>query len=692
MQPYVSSNLEAITLGQTIHALKNEYKNVLEFEITNANAVKASVITKTGKNETIYVNPISGKKIGTIEKASPFFNWVTNFHRSLFLKSIGRFFVGLVSLLLCLIAITGVVLILKRQGGLLKFFSKVKETNFNERYHVILGRWFLIPICIIAFTGVYLSAEKFSLLPETSLSHNYDLESSEKPKYNNILEFPLLKNITLHQLRRLTFPFSDDPQDYFEIALRNKEILLHQYTGEVVSEIPYPFVQMASILSLKLHTGEGSLLWAISLLITSISILFFIYSGLSMSLKRLKKSRVDLGTFDKDESEIILLVGSETGNTFVFAKAFCKALLKAGKKVFLSSLNDYSTYKNAKQLVVFTSTYGEGDAPNNARNFETLFNTVKPLNPLQFSVVGFGSKLYPNYCYFAIKTDALLHKLIGFKPVLPLMKINEQSQSAFETWVSQWSGQTNINLNLKSTNQKKKLYKFEVLERTPLNRDDTFLLKLKPKKTLNIKSGDLLSITPENDSKARLYSVGKIKSTIVLSIKKHNKGVCSSQLSQLKQNDMVSAEIQQNTAFHYPHEAKEVIMISNGTGIAPFLGMINNKNTNNTKTYLFWGGRTKESFKLYSDLIDAAFYKQNLPGLFVSFSKAESQRKYVQNSLVEKKDLVCRVLKNGGVLMICGSLAMRNDVLETLDGLSKQNLGRSISEFESNNQILTDCY
>ncbi|GGD04907.1 PepSY domain-containing protein [Hyunsoonleella pacifica] len=692
VQPQVTSNLAYITLGQTVQALKNEYKDVFEFEITNANAVKASVITKAGKSKTIYINPISGKKIAAIEKPSAFFNWMTNFHRSLFLKSIGRFFVGLVSLLLCLIAITGVVLVLKRQGGILKFFSKVKETNINERYHVIFGRWFLVPICIIALTGVYLSAEKFSLLPQTTTSHNYDFEPSNTPKYNDVLEIPLLKNTTLDQLRKLTFPFSEDAEDYFEIALTNKEILLHQHTGEIISEVRYPFVQMASILSLKLHTGAGNFLWSTVLLIASLSILFFIYSGLSMSLKRIKKSRITLGTFDKDESEIILLVGSETGNTFVFAKDFCKALVKAGKKVFLSSLNEYSTYKNAKQLVVFTSTYGKGDAPNNARNFETIINTVKPVNPIQFSVVGFGSKLYPNYCHFAIKADALLHKLSQFKPLLPLVKINEQSQTDFDSWVSQWSNITKVDLRLKPSKEKRKFQKFQVVERTSINLDKTFLLTLKPKQKLNIQSGDLLSIIPENDTKERLYSIGKINNNLTLSIKKHDKGVCSSTLSQLKQNDMITATIKQNSSFHFPNDAKEVIMIANGTGIGPFLGMINAEKPNKTKTYLFWGGRTKTSFKLYTNLIDSAFYKKNLSGLFVSFSKEENQRRYVQNSLVEKADLVCRVLKNGGTLMICGSLAMKNDVLATLNNLTETRFNLPISSFEKYNQILTDCY
>ncbi|MFY0714964.1 PepSY domain-containing protein [Seonamhaeicola sp. NFXS20] len=687
-----SYNIHKVTVAQTLIALQNKYNEVLDIEVLPSKSVKASVITKEGRNSNIYVNPITGKNLGEIKKTAPIFKWTTSFHRSLFLKNTGRIFVGLVSFLLCFITITGLVLVVKRQGNILKLFSKVKENKFNVKYHVVLSRWFLIPILIISTTGVYLSAEKLSLLPKSSIQHNYDINPKSSYKKKDVSEFTILKKTPLDHLRKLTFPFSDDAEDYFEIALKNKEILVHQYSGVIVSEKPYPLVQLASNFSLKLHTGQGSIIWSLLLFLTSLSIIFFIYSGISMSIERIKKSRVKLKKFNKDECEIILLVGSETGNTYLFAKDFARALIKTGKKVFLSSLNNYSTYQKANHLIVFTATYGDGDAPNNAKYFETAVKKISPLNSINFSVVGFGSKLYKHYCHFAIKTNDLLHKTPKLNPFLPLVKINEQSISDFETWVKQWSKEAKIDLKFKHSKKKHKRYKFKVLERTNLNVDNTFLLKLKPNKQLKFKSGDLLSITPKSETKERLYSIGKIDNNLVMSIKKHNKGKCSSELSELNYNNMITATIKQNSKFHFPKEANEVILIANGTGIAPFLGMLNEEKHHNTKTYLFWGGRTKQSFKLYTNIIDKAFYNKKLSGLFVSFSREESKKKYVQNALIEKEDLVCRVLKNNGVIMICGSIAMKNDVLKTLNIITQQHLNCSISKYENNNKILTDCY
>ncbi|MBL4663009.1 MAG: PepSY domain-containing protein [Flavobacteriaceae bacterium] len=494
LQPYAIDGVEKVSVAEIVPVLQSEYDEVLEFEVTASDFIVASVITKEGISEIIYIHPKTAKKIGNVEERAPVFNWTTNLHRSLFLKSIGRFFIGLASLLLCLIAVTGLLLLVKRQGGVLKLYSKVQETGFMRRYHVLLGRWFLVPVIIIAATGVYLSAEKFSLLPDSSFNHDWNaIPSDVFTKQLPIKEFPLFQNLTLNEVRKFTFPFSKDSEDYYQLSLRDKEVLVHQYTGEVMSEVPYPFVQLASRWSLHLHTGQGSVIWSLVLLVASISILFFIYSGFFMTFKRMKKTKSSLVTFDKDECEYIILVGSETGNTYAFAKAFYQALIDAGKKVNLSSLNKYATYQKAKYLVVFTSTYGDGDAPSNARNFNAMLTNFDPVNEMQFSVVGFGSLAYPHYCRFAIAIDALLHRRTSFTPVLPLVKVDEQSHTTFKNWVNQWSEQLGLSLKLtlpESQNKNEKKQLFKVIERTNLNSDYTFLLRLRPKKGFKFQSGD----------------------------------------------------------------------------------------------------------------------------------------------------------------------------------------------------------
>ncbi|EDM45567.1 putative Oxidoreductase, FAD-binding protein [unidentified eubacterium SCB49] len=698
-QPYHVTALDNVPLSQTVIALKEQYSEVLDLEVTPEHFVKASVFTEEGDSETIFIHPTTAQKLGEVTGQSPFFSFVTNVHRSLFLKSIGRAFVGIASFLLCFIAVTGVFLLAQRQGGFKNWFVKVRESDFGQRYHVILGRWFLVPLVVVAATGVFLSAEKFSLLPEPTTTQGLVEPASEIGNEKPIDSSLLFQNITLDEVRKVSFPFSDDPEDYYQLELRESELLIQQHTGQVMSEVPYPFVKVASLWSTKWHTGQGNVLWSIILLLASLSLLFFIFSGFYMSIKKRKKAASLIQKCTKDEAEYIVLVGSESGNTHVVAKAFSEALIDEGKKVFLSTLNEYSTYANASHLIVFTATYGDGDAPTNARKFEGLLKSIVPINNLKFAVVGFGSITYPRYCLYAVKVDALLHAHNGFTPILPIVKINNQSDVAFYDWLKKWNESAGLSLKVTlPVKDKKNLkeYSFEVIERTDLNIDNTFILKLKVLDKLSFSSGDLLAVIPPNSDTARKYSIAKVDGAILLSVKKHNKGLCSEYFSLLKSGDTILASIEKNESFHLPEDAPSVYAIANGTGIAPFLGMLSQNKEQ--PFHLLWGARGEDSFTLYKSYLDKKLRLANVKSItepVKTFEIAFSQKRnknYVQDLLLKDRERVARKLNDGCVFMICGSMVMQQAVLEVLEEITKTELQQPLSHFESKGQLLMDCY
>jgi sulfite reductase (NADPH) flavoprotein alpha-component len=49
-------------------------------------------------------------------------------------------------------------------------------------------------------------------------------------------------------------------------------------------------------------------------------------------------------------------------------------------------------------------------------------------------------------------------------------------------------------------------------------------------------------------------------------------------------------------------------------------------------------------------------------------------------------------LQKGGVIMICGSLAMQQDVEAILDQLCLERNVKNLSEYKKNGQLLSDCY
>ncbi len=687
---YAIADLDKVSLATAIDGLKENYDEVFLLEVESSGFVKASVLTEDFETLDIYIDPKTGEKLGRVSKRPEIYSFATNLHRSLFLKSIGRFFVGLVSLLLFLIAVTGMSLLAKRQGGFKRFFSKVQKEYFEMRYHVILGRLLFIPIIILALTGVYLSAEKFELLPNSSVNYEENKSLEESKTFKKLSDIPFFKETKLAEIRKVDFPFSEDGEDFFHIALKDREIQVNQFNGNIEASAHYPFVEFALRLSLTLHTGEGNVVWSIILLLSSASIIFFMYSGFVMTLRRRKKLIATSAMPEKDECEIVILVGSETGATFDFATKLYKALTNSGKSVYVSELNSYTSFAKAKHIIVLTATYGEGEPPTNARKFKTLFKSIEQPNRIYYSVVGFGSLEYPNYCQFAIEVDSLLKTKKKLQTVLPLYKIDNSDFTDFKKWAKKWSEATGITFKINPTKPKKELKQnsFEVVERTELNIDNTFLLRLKPKQKVKFTSGDLLSVFPNHSEIARQYSIARLGNEILLSIKKHEFGRGSSFLFELEKGDVLRAAIESNPDFHFPKNTNTAVLIANGTGIAPFLGMMDENK--NASLNLLWGGRSKESSNIYNNIIEI----ENLKSYDITIQKCfsrEKDKKYVQDLVIAQCNSILENIQKEGVIMICGSLSMQHGVLEVLENILKTH-GSSLDILINNGQLKMDCY
>ena len=295
----------------------------------------------------------------------------------------------------------------------------------------------------------------------------------------------LLTKYTIGLVRKLT-------------KLKDKEIAVNQITGDILAQQNYPFTQVMQTLSLTLHTGRTNSLWALVLLFASGNILFFIFSGFIITYKRV--SGKTKNTFTANESRFVILVGSENGSTWQFANHVHQQLLKLGKKSFISSLNQFQAYPQAEHLLVFTATYGIGEAPSNAHHFKTLLDKITQQQAIQFSVIGFGSRAYPDFCQFAYQVHHWLSTQTWAKPLLDIHTINDKSAEEYALWAEAWTAQTGLPLTTKvALNSTNKLQTLEVISNTAHTEDDTFLLKLQAGTFTKVKSGDLLAIYPAND-------------------------------------------------------------------------------------------------------------------------------------------------------------------------------------------------
>lgn len=691
VQPYKSATFDELHLAQVVPALKAQYPGLQEIKVDDNDFVLITWSGKEGDNQKAYVNPVTGAILGTPHEKNALFQWTTTLHRSLFLHETGRLIMGVTAFLLILVTLSGIALIIQRQKGIKRFFHPIEQGNWAQYYHVLFGRFVLFPILAVAITGTLLAIAQFDSWAPKKTILKVDTDNVAEEPARTPAEFPLFGQTLLSQVQSVEFPFSDFPEDYYTLKLKDRHIAVNQFTGDILAQEALDRTVLLNNWSMRWHTGRNGILWAIVLAITAGYLLFFIYSGLVITIKR-RSGRVR-NKFKANEARIIILVGTENGTTNRFAASVFKQLISHGEKVYLAGLDKYTAFPNADHLIIMTSTYGLGDPPANGNQFAAQLAKHPQTQPLQYSVVGFGSRSYQDFCQFAVDTDHLLQQQSWAQASLPLYTVDDRSPQDFSNWLTAWSQLTGhpltLSRDLLSTN-KHGLRKLDVKHKTAVDENESFQVRLKLKGLTKVVSGDLLAIYPRNDHRERMYSIGKIGKEIQLSIKLHEHGLGSRFLHDLEPGTTISGRIVKNQHFHFPKKAPAVIMIANGTGIAPFLGMIDSNNKS-TPIQLYAGFRTKAAFALYRSFLQNCMNDGKLDDIHLALSR-ESGKHYVSDLLLRDQEHVFTHLQEGGFIMICGSLSMQKDVLALLEKISQEKKGPGVESWQSRGLIMSDCY
>lgn len=686
-QNYKVNGFETLNLSQTLPVLWEVYPEITELTVDHNGFVSLEATDREGRQFKSYIDPRDGKVLGEVKPRSDFIQWNIALHRSLFLKETGRIIIGLVSFLLFLITLTGIILIAKRQQGLRNFFAKINKDFYSPYFHVVSGRIFLLPVLILALTGSYLFLVRVGLAEgeEQVVSH----ESSREALKKDPADFSAFRETRLSEVEKVVFPFMpDDPEEFYVLKLKDRELTINQVTGEIMEETRYPYSLMLEKLSLDLHTGRTSSIWAVILAFASLNILFFMYTGFDITLRR-KATRIK-NQLTASTAEYVVLVGTENGSTLAFANQVHRQLLTHGHKSFLAEMNRFTTFPQARYFLIFTSTYGLGTAPANATNFEALTAKFPHQQTVNYSVIGFGSKAYPDFCAYARQVDLWLEKIPWAKRLLDLHMVNDRSPDDLMVWVKAWREKAACELAATPalyTPQVTGLKKFKVLEKTQITEDNTtFKIVLEPTSRQAFRSGDLLAIYPANDGRERLYSIGKKGRNIQLIVKHHPHGLGSGFLYGLEEESMVPARVVINRNFRFPDKAPAVVMIANGTGIAPFLGMIT-ENKRHVPLRLYAGFRHNNTLsKQYRHWADTEIGAGRLSDFQLTFSRGENPQ-YVMDLIRRDAMFFSEHLGAKGVIMICGSLAMQKDVEQVLSEICQV---PDLSRFRD--RVLTDCY
>ena len=160
-------------------------------------------------------------------------------------------------------------------------------------------------------------------------------------------------------------------------------------------------------------------------------------------------------------------------------------------------------------------------------------------------------------------------------------------------------------------------------------------------------------------------------------------GVCSTFLRRCGDGSTVHAFVKESkSGFALPDDpARPIVMIGPGTGLAPFRGFLQEREmlairgTTLGPAMLFFGCRNAGEDYIYRDELEA-FAARGLVELHVAFSRAGTEKRYVQHDIAERADAVWALLEAGAHVYVCGDGSkMEPDVRATLVDLHARKTG-----------------
>lgn len=179
-------------------------------------------------------------------------------------------------------------------------------------------------------------------------------------------------------------------------------------------------------------------------------------------------------------------------------------------------------------------------------------------------------------------------------------------------------------------------------------------------------------------------------------------GTCSSFLgSQLNVGDRVRMQLIPNEGFHLPQGSTPVIMISAGTGIAPFRAFLQEweAQKEQPENWLIFGEKHRQHNFYYRDEWGEWLGKGTLKRMDLAFSRDQDEKFYVQHQVLQQGEEFQNWLNRGAHIYLCGGLAMGREVEQAIrkvmmnaGSLSETEAKTALEQLKEEGRWHTDLY
>ncbi|MDE2414352.1 MAG: PepSY domain-containing protein [Comamonadaceae bacterium] len=647
-----------------------------------------------------YVDAASGQLLGAYQPSSmP--RWVKNLHRALLLGDAGRWGAAGVALAMALLSVSGGVLLLRRMGGWRQLAGRVRGT-LAQRLHVLAGRVVLAVLCLSSVTALLMSASTLGLLP-LDAGPEPDVASSVTGAALPPEKIPLLQELRVADLRRLNLPGAADPTDTWSVTTARGQGWMDRYSGQTLAWQDAGTAQHINDWAQVLHTGESAWPWALVLGLSGLSVLLFWASGLLIWWQGRQAVVRIADNSAPQQADVLIYVASEGGSTWGFAQALHAALVRAGHRVHSAALERFQLPPAARQVFILAATHGEGQPPTHARRALQRI-AAQTASGVPVTVLGFGDRQYPGFCAFAQAVEQAL-RARGWPALLALECIHQQSSQQFARWgeaLAQALGEPLVidyRPRLPSTTAltlvSRRDYPGQSDRPTAILRFSWPRLpwhaRLRGQGLARFAAGDLVGIVAPGSAVPRYYSLasGSADGFLEICVRQWPGGLCSTHLLGLRPGDSTQAFIRANPGFALPGQARSVLLIGAGTGVAPLAGFIR-RNDGRTPMHLYFGARDPARDYYFAPEIQRWLAEQRLASVQTAFSRVPGGG-YVQDALRRDGERLRALLAGGAIVRVCGSRPMAQAVAQVLDGILAT-LGLSVRELKAKGRYAEDLF
>ncbi len=462
---------------------------------------------------------------------------------------------------------------------------------------------------------------------------------------------------------------------------------------------------------------------AVTTLLIFFALLFILYV-IAIVYLMLKQSKSKRGKSISPDS-LLVVYATQSGQSEQIATQTAEQLSYANQVELVSTEHlSAEQLQAAKQVIWVVSTYGEGDAPDQAQHFDQhILKSALDLSQQQYAILALGDRRYANYCEFGYRLNQYLQQNQA-RPWFDLVTVDQMSQDDLSHWNNLLA--QHFQQDLEISTQQREWQSIQLKSRRLLNEGSQgqplYQVVFDCPNELQWQSGDILEIQCENSNQdltdfhllhselnqiqleqlrarnlrelpirtydqdltqwlnrfkllpLREYSIANIcvEQQLALVVRQEQKvnelGLGSGLLTQgLKLGQSLSAHVRSNPSFQLLAGAQPAIFIGNGSGIAGLFGHIQHRIADaHYQNWLIYGERELAHDNIFAEELQNLKKLGKISELNRVFSRDDSTERYVQDILRIKAEILKLWIKQGAVIYLCGSLNMAQGVDEAL--------------------------